>query len=484
MPKLDSQLWAGTEAALMSYFENEKRVDAVMASMGAAYASQTEDTPELPRLFSKVGDIGVIKIAGSLVNSDSWMNQFLGRTGYGEIREALVHAANDASVKAVVLDISSGGGMVAGVTDASDLVKRVDTQAKPVHMFTDSMAASAAYWVGSGARSITAGRVAELGSIGVIQIHKEYSKMLEQEGVKVTVLKAGEFKGQGNPYEPLTDKVKAEMQSQVDHVASIFVQTVAENRKVSYPEVDQKMGQGRMFVGTQAVDVGLADAVSTFDALLSKLQGEIDLQKSSLQYGGSNFQKGSAMKTALTEQQLAVMALAGNLPAAQAQAETPTDAPAAPAAEQAPATAPEAPATAPEAPAAEAAAPAQKESELVGFLKTSLAEAQASVVDLTVQLRDVKAAGEKMNSTHAAMRSIVEASVSQLKVALGGSAGAVDALADDALLAEHASLRAQFESKFKAGGVAAVSSTGSSDKVSEVVDPVRQARMASTRPAK
>ena len=105
-------------------------------------------------------------------------------------------------------------------------------------------------------------------------------------------------------------------------------------------------------------------------------------------------------------------------------------------------------------------------------------------LDLTVQLRDAKASAEAMTTTHTALRSIAAASVDRLKIALGGTAGGADALSDTSLLAEHATLRAQFESKFKAGGVAAVSSTAQPDAKSEVADPVRQARLASTRFAK
>ena len=114
-----------------------------------------------------------------------------------------------------------------------------------------------------------------------------------------------------------------------------------------------------------------------------------------------------------------------------------------------------------------------------------MAEAQAGNTDLTIQLRDLKAASELMTASHAALRQIAEASVDRLKVALGGASGGASALTDTSLLAEHATLRAQFESKFKAGGVAAVSSSGSSDQESvAAVDSVRQARLASTRFAK
>lgn len=467
---------------MISYLENNKRTDALMASKSAGLYGPDEeddDEEEESHLIKKTGAINVVTIAGTLVNNDSWVNRYLGRTGYPEIRQALIQSAMDPEVEQILLDIKSGGGHVSGVTDTADLIKMIDTKVKPVKVFCDGMMGSAAYWIGSGAREIHIGQVAEVGSIGVLQVVMEQTKMLEMEGLKAHVIKSGELKAVGHPYESLTPAGRAELQSQVDYVGSLFTQAVAEGRGVTYPVANEKMGGGRIFIGQQAVDAGLADSVTTFDAVMSKITQEIDIKKSSSQYGG-NFQKGSLMKNALTEQQVAALALAGGLQAGPA-----ADAEAAKAAELAEAAkAAEAAKKAEDEAAAKAAETKPEPVELVTFLKTSLAESQASVMDLTIKLKDATALTEKAGATHAAMRAIAEASVSQLKIALGGTAGAPKELADDALLAEHASLRAQFESKFKAGGVAAVSSSAAPDKESVVDDPVRQARIAATRPAK
>ena len=456
--------WAGTEQALEKLLASEK--------LDVSAMRPQEQADGVPRLFAQSGNVGVITVAGSLVNSDSWMNAYMGRTSYGEIRDALVHAASDPNVGAILLDINSGGGAVSGVSDTADLIKKIDKEIKPVHTFSDSQMASAAYWLGSSARSVDVGKVAEAGSIGIITVHREMSKAMEMDGIKATVIKAGEHKGNGNPYTPLTEAAREEIQGQLDHLYGIFMGSVAENRGLSYPVADSKMGQGRVFIGTQAVDAGLADSVTTFDAVLSRVTGEIDARKKVPQYG-ANISKDYSMRATLTPQTISAMAELGAHVAEGTAVipTTPSPAPeaAAPSAEAAPEPAPAKPAEAP---------------ELVAFLKTSLAEAQAANVDLTVQLRDAKASAEAMTTTHTALRSIAAASVDRLKIALGGTAGGADALSDISLLAEHATLRAQFESKFKAGGVAAVSSTAQPGAKSEVADPVRQARLASTRFAK
>lgn len=497
-----SQFWAGSEQALAAFL-SAPQPDA--AAIQAYQSTQASDTPDTPRLFSQSGAVGVITIAGPLVNNDSWMNRYMGRTSYGEIRDALVHAAQDPTVGTILLDINSGGGSVSGVSDTAALIKKVDKTMKPVHTFSDGQIASAAYWLGSSARSVSVGQVTEAGSIGVITVHQEYSKQMEMSGVKASVLKAGDRKGDGNPYEVLSPKARAGIQAQLDHMYQLFTQTVADNRKVSYAIADTQMANGQVFIGEQAVAAGLADKVTNFDALVAKLTQGIDSQKKTPQYG-ANFPKGPVVRTAFTEQNIAAMAEAGTLlvapvaaTASIATAETDAALAAAAAAKSdealtaavdqinaaGPAIAEAVGAAYAVAAAAAEASKAEVVSELVAFLKTSLAESQAALLDATVQVRDMKAASESMAASHNALRQIAVASVDRLKVALAQPAGGADALADDTLLAEHASLRAQFESKFKAGGVAAVSSSGSSDEKSlEAVDPVRQARLASTRFAK
>lgn len=472
------KFWCGTEASFEQYIAVLKARAARDPSISAstAYGEQPEAQP-LPRLLTMQGAVAVVSISGPLVNNDSPWNRYDGVTGYGEIRAAMIHAATDPEVGAIVLDINSGGGSVSGVSDTSDLIAQIDKKMKPVHTFSDGMIASAAYWLGSSARSIHIGKVTEAGSIGVITVHKEISKMLSDAGINATVLRAGEFKAMGNSFEPLSEKAKGILQAQLDDMYAMFVGHVAAARGVTYEVADKQMAQGQVFMGAKAVAAGLADKVSTFDAVVAKANQGIDLKKSSPQYGAS-FNKGPAMKVALTEQQIAAAAELGALNAVEkTAAEVAADKVAADAAVVAAAQA--------EADAAAAAAKDKPDTsaDLVTFLKASLAEAQASVTSLTLDARDARAALADMTASHAPLRAIAVASVDRLKIAMGGSAGASDALSDTSLLAEHASLRADFEKKFKAGGVAAVSAAPA-DKVGDAVDPVRAARIASTRPSK
>lgn len=489
MDLLDITQWAGTEASLIAYIEAVKRMQsdtglaAAMAHAAAhekaAYNDDGTERARVPRLLSMSGDVAVIRISGPLNNSDSWWNQYLGATGYPEIRDALIYAARDAAVNAIVLDIASGGGAVNGCADTGELIQRVDTKIKPITAFSDSAIMSSAYWLGSSARKITISQTAEAGSIGVLIVHQEKTAALEAAGIKPEVIRSGKYKALGNPYEKLSELAREELQAGVDHSAQIFTQHVADRRKVSYAVADSKMGQGRIFPGERALEVGLVDAVGNFDSVVSKAQetkakekirGGIVFGQGASQYVANS--KGQPLKQALTEQQLAALAEGGasaeDIATAEAAAQaalaarTPEQVAADAAAAALLVT--EATATAAAAAAVLAAAAAAPSADaVVTMLQGQLATAQKSIVDLTVEARDAKTASEAITATHASMRAITVASVDRLRVALGQAAGGADAMSDAELLTAHTALRTQFETKFKAGGVAAVSVVATPD---------------------
>lgn len=470
----DIRFWAGTEESFNSYLVALKTASGLDIK---AYMDDDEEDEEAPRLLTKQGNVGVVSIRGPLVPSAPWYARYTGITGYDEIRSALIAAANDPDIGAVLLDINSGGGAVAGVTDVADLVGMIDAKVKPVHTYSDGMIASAALWVGASARDLQIGKVTEAGSIGVLTVLKSMSRYYKEMGIDAEVLRSAEFKAMGHPLDPITDKAKAEIMDQLMQMDAMFNEHMADARGTTVELATEKFGKGRVFIGQRAVEVGLADAVSTFDAVISSLQGAIDSQKQRSQYGANSL-KGPVVKTALTEQHVAALAEGMPLPAgAAATTETP-EVPAAPAAVVPETTPPAAPAaTAPE------AAPAASSADVVTFLQGQLATAQAQNLELNVQVRALTAAAETSAGVMASMRSLVVASVDRLQVAMGQSAGASAGLDDASLLAMHASLRSSFETKFKAGGVAAVSSSGSSESREVVTDSVRARRMNATKPA-
>jgi signal peptide peptidase SppA len=131
--------------------------------------------------------------------------------------------------------------------------------------------ASAAYFIGSAADEIVSDPDALTGSIGTISVHMDFSQFLENAGIKPTVITSGKFKGEGNPFMPLTDEAKEDMQRMVDDFGASFVAAVARNRGTTVADVKQNFGQGRVFRATEAKAIGMIDRVATMENVIRDL---------------------------------------------------------------------------------------------------------------------------------------------------------------------------------------------------------------------
>jgi len=143
---------------------------------------------------------------------------------------------------------------------------------KPIVALADGFAASAAYWIGSAADKmyITSDTTA-VGSIGVVATHFDYSKAEAQRGITVTEIAAGKYKRIASEHAPLSEEGRTSIQDQVDHVYGVFVDAVARNRGVSSQTVLDKMAEGKLFLGKQAISAGLVDGMSSLEKLVAQL---------------------------------------------------------------------------------------------------------------------------------------------------------------------------------------------------------------------
>jgi signal peptide peptidase SppA len=478
MPIKDQDaLWAGSESSLQVALAADEAITARLAS-----GVIQDTTSELPTLLKIQGGVGVISIKGPITNRDSWLNSMFGVTSYGMIREALVAAANSEEVKQILLDVESGGGAVNGVSDTAALVTTINDKIKPVTSFTDGGMLSAAYWLGASAGNVFSSSTAMVGSIGVIATHAEQSEALKKEGIKVTVMRAGKYKALANSNEPLTSAAKEQIQSSLDAVYEVFVQHIADARGQTYQFADTKMAQGREFTGASAVEAGLSDGITSFDAIMSLLSKKaldtppnfINNQKSST--------KGQTMSTkkALTEQEIAALSagapdVSAEALAAAAALAAETDASAALVAQA------EADAAAALAAETDTSASTDADDKIVAFLQTELKAANEAILSMKV---DAKIAADKLVETQAVfepMLAIVRKSVANMQVALGGSALDLESQSATQVLAEHKRVGDTFASKFKAGGIAALDAAA--EKKVVAVDPNHRARIAATQPA-
>lgn len=212
------------------------------------------------RPYIVVNSVLQIPIKGVLLHDFPW--QMGGwATGYDYIWKAFERGMGDYNVKGIALVIDSPGGEVAGNFDLVDKMFAM-RGTKPIRAYASESAYSAAYSIASVADSITVTRTGGVGSIGVVTSHVDYSKAMEDAGVKVTFIYAGEHKVDGNPYQALPDSVKERMQSRIDTLYAVFVSTVARNRSMEEQAVRDT--EALTYSAEDAISIGLADAVGSF----------------------------------------------------------------------------------------------------------------------------------------------------------------------------------------------------------------------------
>ncbi|KPQ04612.1 MAG: Periplasmic serine proteases (ClpP class) [Rhodobacteraceae bacterium HLUCCA12] len=211
--------------------------------------------------YPVVDGIAVIEIAGVLIHRGGWIGQSSGQTSYEGIAAQIDAAVSDPTVRGLALEIDSFGGEVAGVFDLADRIRAI-RGSKPVWAFVAEHAFSAGYALASQADRILLPRSGALGSIGVVVLHADYSQQLDQDGVRVTLIHSGRHKVDGNPYQPLPEAVRGDIQREIDVLRFLFAETVAAGRADRLSQEAALATEAASFRGADAVGAGLADEVT------------------------------------------------------------------------------------------------------------------------------------------------------------------------------------------------------------------------------
>lgn len=278
----DMKSLAGLEASAI-----ESRFDARKVEMVAAYGFNAN---EQRKPFAFANGVAIIPISGTLINryNYTWEGYV---TGYNFIRRQLQAAMADDDVKGIIFDVNSYGGEAAGCFELASEI-RAAREAKPSIALVDSNAYSAGYALASAAGKVVAIPSAGVGSIGVITMHVDFSKLYEDVGIKVTLIYESEHKADGNPYEPLPEAVKSSIQKSIHSAYEAFVGLVAENLGV-----DAKMPRdtkSATFQADEALKLGLIHAVATPQMAARAFLNELS--------GSNSNPQGASMSTQTTNE--------------------------------------------------------------------------------------------------------------------------------------------------------------------------------------
>jgi len=213
------------------------------------------------------GDIAVLPLHGIILSR----GRLPGATSAELFRKEFSGLIDDPTVRSILLDIDSYGGQIGGIPETSDLIYRSRGK-KPITAIAHFVADAGAYWIGTAADEMVVSPSGEAGGIGVMALHNDESGKLKKEGIKRTLISAGKYKIEGNPWEPLTEEARVHIQESVGIAYDQFIQHVARNRGIAPSFVRDGFGQGRVVSASKAVQLHMVDREATFDETIERLR--------------------------------------------------------------------------------------------------------------------------------------------------------------------------------------------------------------------
>ncbi|MEM7009014.1 MAG: signal peptide peptidase SppA [Thermodesulfobacteriota bacterium] len=205
--------------------------------------------------FTSGDKVAVLRVHDVILDSQTYL-------------DSIETISKDNKIKAIVVRIDSPGGSVGPSQEIYSELKEL-RETKPIVASIGDVGASGGYYIACAAETIYANPGAITGSIGVIAQFASYEKLLEWAKVDVEVIKSGKYKDVGSSFRQMTPQDREYLQELIDNVYSQFKSAVAESRGLDSKEID-KVADGKIFTGEQALDLKLIDELGTINDAVSK----------------------------------------------------------------------------------------------------------------------------------------------------------------------------------------------------------------------
>ena len=264
LDNISSKVLAGVNDPVLSDEIVEGADGASYVEAKAAFMAQFEE-----QLRVDQDGTGYISIDGPMMlNPGPYERMVIGAADMGRIADLIRVAAGEEEIESLVVNINSPGGTVVGTPELAGAIREFNSTGKKSVAFTNSLMASAAYWVGSQCSEIVCTESAIVGSVGVIRAHVDLTEARAQAGVKVEVFRGGDNKVAGAYSTEIDDEQRELIQQGIDEKHAEFQDVVRSTRNIELAMLD-----GRTFYGKQAAENGFADAVvSSFAGVASRVK--------------------------------------------------------------------------------------------------------------------------------------------------------------------------------------------------------------------
>jgi signal peptide peptidase SppA len=258
-PFLTNNHWAMEESKLQA-----------IAQRASAFSTDTDD-PNDPKPYDVQDGIAIIYLTGPLLKYDNYYSWLFGGSSTLTAKQNLQQAVNDPSVFATLIVVDSPGGEVPGTADLADVVAG---SSKPVWAYISDTCCSGAYWIAAQADKVFCNSTARVGSIGAYCVLLDRSELYAQNGVKVTLVKAGAFKGMGVDGLPVTQAQVDDQQRGIDAIYAMFVDAVAEGRGMTNDQA-MALATGQVWQGNEVLSLGLVDGIASIEEVFEQLSGVV-----------------------------------------------------------------------------------------------------------------------------------------------------------------------------------------------------------------
>lgn len=262
-------------AALLDHFGIAKlnRIDGT--TMGVIELRQramdeTAEPRDERRAYEVIDGVAVIPAQGSLSQRVAGLDPYSGLVGYNQIERKFDMAMADDSVRAILFDVDSPGGQVAGCFDLARKIASMSARngGKPIVGAANEQACSAGYALLSACDEIYMPDTAIVGSIGVWTMLVDMTRNLDRDGIEITMIRAGDRKARGAWFEKADKETVSKLMAWVENTRDQFAALVAENRSLPIASVLEQ--EGDWFYGDEAGERGLVDGFGPMEMIFNR----------------------------------------------------------------------------------------------------------------------------------------------------------------------------------------------------------------------
>ncbi|AGM23214.1 signal peptide peptidase SppA [Fusobacterium animalis] len=235
----------------------------------------------------------VIPLEGDIVESETEVFAGEENINVAETLEKLNIAKENDKIKAVVLRINSPGGSALTSDIIAEKIKELASE-KPVYVSMSSVAASGGYYISANADKIFVDRNTITGSIGVVSILPDFSKLITDNGVNIEKISEGEYSDLYSS-DTFTEKKYNKIYNSNLKVYDDFLNVVSKARKIDKEKL-KTIAEGRIWTGEEAVKIGLADEIGGLNETIYGIAEDNDMDEYSIVVAKDKFELGNIYK--------------------------------------------------------------------------------------------------------------------------------------------------------------------------------------------